>query len=273
MNTKANLLKLKHFMGSIARGRPLRVHVGNYRLWAPAYLGSSFKAFLTYGEPFTIELFQRVIKPGTVIFDIVANIGIYTVFGAMKTGERGKVYAFEPDPRNYKYLVWNVRSHHLVNVLPVAKALANVEGGITLYMHADPTSSRIVESSWRAEGIVGTRVVKVSTLDKFAKEHRISNIDVLKIDVEGAELSVIEGGKETLKHLPSVAIFFELAPKLITKPKIIELLKLLKALDFQTWLIDEDGKRLLENVQSYVEDESMLGESKVNALALKGTVL
>ncbi len=266
------LRMLRCFLGS-RRYWPVKVQVGDTQLWAPLYLKRSLEDFPIHGEPFTVSLFQRFITPGSVIFDVGANIGVYTIIGAKKTGTFGNVYAFEPDPRNYKFLRRNIKSHHLVNVRAVNKAIANTVGDVTLYIHGDPTSSRIVKSSWRAEGIVGIHRVEVTTIDKFAETYKISNIDVMKMDVEGAELEVIKGAERTLQKLNSAVVFFELAPRLSTKPKIMELLELLNILGFQIWLIDEESKQLLHNALEYIEEDSILGRNKINALALKGITL
>ena len=61
-------------------------------------------------------MFKNIIKPGMRVLDLGANIGFYTVLFSKLVGENGKVFAFEPDPKNFKYLEGNIKTLHNVIV-------------------------------------------------------------------------------------------------------------------------------------------------------------
>jgi FkbM family methyltransferase len=130
-------------------------------------------------EPKVKEFLGSRFRPGEVFVDVGANVGAYS----LRALSRGMtVYSFEPNPENVKILKRNAEINHLaVNALEFA--LGEKEG--TVKMSQNGATSRIVE-----EGIE----VSVRTLDSF----NIPKVDLLKVDVEGFELEVFRGAKETL---------------------------------------------------------------------------
>ena len=82
-----------------------------------------------------IALFKNIIKPGMRVLDLGANIGFYTVLFSKLVGENGKVFAFEPDAKNYKYLEENTKT--LYNVTIEKKAVSDKTGKINFYISKD----------------------------------------------------------------------------------------------------------------------------------------
>jgi FkbM family methyltransferase len=145
-------------------------------------------------------------------FDVGANIGLYSL-GLSSLAPRGRVFAFEPSPGSAEFLSANLRTNEAENVEVFAAALADHEGTISFHDVPFFTAGSFTaeEGSWLGSDAVGSTLVEVpcTTLDAFVKEHAVERVDVVKIDVEGAELAVLEGGTATLAaHRPTVVMEF-----------------------------------------------------------------
>lgn len=153
--------------------------------------------------------FIKYLKPGMVAIDCGAHIGEYTLLFAYLVGERGEVHAFEPDPRVFPYLDENVRMNNLLNVFVNKLALAECEKEISFILEDDPTASHIIREgmNWKKSGQLVN--VKGISLDAYARERGLRRIDAIKIDVEGAELAVLEGAVESLQKFQPGLIFVE----------------------------------------------------------------
>ncbi|MCL0050753.1 FkbM family methyltransferase [Dehalococcoidia bacterium] len=142
-----------------------------------------------------------------VFVDVGAHIGKYTMTMGRRLGSRGRVIAFEPDCDNYRVLEKNISLNRLKNVILLNKALWGEKGKLKLYYPHDPNdkdtgntgaSTVVCHANWKH------RIVEADTLDNVLKELGIESVDLIKIDVEGAEIKVLEGAKETLKQSPRI---------------------------------------------------------------------
>ena len=191
-------------------------------------------------EPYETQLFAQILKPGMVVFDIGANIGYYTLIAAKIVGASGLVYAFEPDPENYELLVKNIKLNGFTNVVPIPKALSNTSGKQRMYKDGNnwgmvSFSAKNVSTKSRAFD------TETATLNEF--EQTVSKLDIIKMDVEGAEGHVITGGQELLSKYAPV-IFMEFIPASLkntgTSPD--ELIESVANLGYTALLINEkDG--------------------------------
>jgi FkbM family methyltransferase len=161
--------------------------------------------FDTY-EADTTALFKKQIKKGMTVIDVGANLGYYTRLFARLVGPEGKVYAFEADQENFVYLQKNCARFPQVEVFPHAVSSST---GTVEFFHVLGSYSTGVHSMLEAEN-TERRVVPSTTIDDFARERKLM-IDVLKIDVEGAEPMVFKGMSETLSKKPFVV--FEYTPE------------------------------------------------------------
>jgi FkbM family methyltransferase len=135
-------------------------------------------------------LLLRILKPGDIFVDAGANVGYYTVIGSRLVGEKGKVYAFEPDPANFAVLQKNVQLNGLTNVVLEQKALSNRKGTLKLFIaDANKGDHRIYQPEGEARPSVDVETVR---LDEYFKDHK-RGIDVLKTDTQGAEGVILEG--------------------------------------------------------------------------------
>lgn len=148
-----------------------------------------------------------------VCFDVGANIGLYSLaFAAV--APQGRTYAFEPSPGTFDYLRHNVEANSLNNVEVFKLALGDQAQG-TVHFHDIPFftagSFAVDEGSFLTSEVLGSNFFEApaTTIDAFVTEHGLDRIDLIKIDVEGAELSVLDGAKHTLSTMqPKVVLEF-----------------------------------------------------------------
>ncbi len=136
------------------------------------------------------RLFETTVTPGSVVFDVGAHVGLYTLLASVLVGPAGTVVAFESLPRNLRYLREHLRINRISNV-EVIEAAVSARTGTTLFAEGpDSFSGRIAEDG-------ALRVPQVS-LDDVIARGEIPAPDYIKIDVEGAERLVLEGARTTL---------------------------------------------------------------------------
>lgn len=149
-----------------------------------SYLGAVGNA-ITDAE---VEFITPRIAEAEVIFDVGANFGAFAIPFA-RLAPHARVFAFEPNPQTALALRENLQRNGVTNVTVVEAAVSDREGQLIFSDTADPATNRILTG-----GGEGVRVTAL-TIESFCLEHGIDRIDFLKIDVEGAELSVLEGAR------------------------------------------------------------------------------
>lgn len=137
------------------------------------------------------------LQPGNIVVDAGAHIGVYTLKAAKEVGNKGRVIAVEPEDENYKLLTRNIRINKYQNVTPVKTALSDFEGKATFFLKARSRSHSLIGKTW-VTPIVDVTETAVTTLDKLLNKLAIKKVDLLKINVEGAELDVLKGSRELL---------------------------------------------------------------------------
>ena len=144
----------------------------------------------------TIRLFIELLHCTDTFFDIGANTGIYSLIAASNNSSR-LVYAFEPIPRVIDCLKRNVELNKLHNIHITPYALTNFDGDITLYIpnNAIPTEASTLKGFRKCTETIS---VQAKSIDRFVNHHEIPKIDLMKIDTEGTEHEVLDGGKNSL---------------------------------------------------------------------------
>lgn len=183
------------------RDRVLSTHLVGEEVWEPVETA----AFLAHG------------REGMCVFDVGANIGYYTLLAARAVGPSGRVYAFEPEPHNFELLTRNIAENGFTNVWPVNAAVSNKAGAVRLHLDDANFGAHSFEA-----GSVPTpsgRSVEVETvrLDDFVEQARSFEAGILvKIDVQGAEALVVEGGSRLLA-LPRITALMEFWPEALAR--------------------------------------------------------
>ena len=170
----------------------------------------SVEYILSSEEP-TLEIIMRSLRPGDVFLDIGANVGVYTVLSARAVGEAGCVLAFEPEIRRFERLQENLTLNGFRNVRPFRVALGEAEGEGRLYVKGPPSPSLVTPHGHLAAG-AEWEVVKVVNGDEYWRAHVLPAPRVVKIDVEGFELSVLKGLRGLLSGPATTFLVCEIHP-------------------------------------------------------------
>lgn len=204
-------------------------------------------------ERYESELFRSKIKPSMTIIDIGANLGYYTAIASRLAGERGLVVAFEPEPNFFKLLSRNIRRNGLKNVINFELAIAEKNGLTNLYLSNENKGHNSLINS---EELKNSVQVKTTTLDDFLASQKITKVDMIKMDVEGAEILALEGMRNTLiKHRP--LLFLEFSPHSIIKIKRnpMDFLLTIRNIGYSIFEINKAHQRLdnIVNFQKFIE--------------------
>lgn len=142
-------------------------------------------------EEGTLWCFKKLIKEGDVIFDIGANIGLTTIYAGLLTGKNGKVFAFEPVPTTYEILIKNIRLNRLKNIKPVNIAISDRNERSIIYtnLHINRGAASFFSGS-RTDGIE----INSKSLDQIFLDEDSPIVNFIKIDIEGAEVALLQGG-------------------------------------------------------------------------------
>ena len=158
-------------------------------------------------EPGETALMGERIKPAMTFLDVGAHVGYFTCLAARLVGPRGLVLAFEPSSRNYELLLANVWRNGFFNVVCFPWAVGSEAGIVDLHSSATNSGDNRVYPS---EAGRSTTPVRVTALDDVSALR--PPVDIVKIDVQGAEEAVIRGMLEMLKGSPSVLVTAEFWP-------------------------------------------------------------
>jgi len=155
---------------------------------------------LTYGEfePEEMGFVQRLLRPGMTVLDVGAHHGLYTLLLSKKVGGKGRVIAFEPSPRECRRLERHLRFNRSSNVHVERSAAGSEAGEADLYL-ADGVQDWC--NSLRPPALpdsTSTVRVRVRRIDDVLAEQGVSNVDFIKLDVEGGELAAMNGATRLL---------------------------------------------------------------------------
>ena len=151
---------------------------------------------------------RRVVKRGDMVFDVGANIGIHTLLLSQLVGPEGKVYAFEPNkdllPTLQHTVSW-LRNTSLLNF-----ALSDRSDTADFFVPFDKSMGSLADWS-EPRGGQASRVstCELRRIDDLIASGVLAQPDFMKVDTEGAELSVFQGGRRTLDRPDAPIIFFE----------------------------------------------------------------
>ncbi len=184
-------------------------------------------------------VFRSIVEPGMSVVDIGANIGYFTMLAASLVGSAGRVLAVEPNPRNVRMLEASRRANGFDRVT-IAQTAAGRETGLLLLntSYSNGTTSDLpadLQALFGAQAVPGIRLD--SLLDRDAQ------VDVIKIDVEGAEYNALLGAEATLRRCRPLLIS-EFSPSLMPGISNItgeDYLRWLTGLGYALAVIEADG--------------------------------
>ncbi len=153
-------------------------------------LATRISFFLGTYEPEQTAAFQQAVRPGSVVYDVGAHFGYYSLLASRLAGPSGRVIALEPSPRNLAVLRRHLELNHAGNVTVVETAVADREGEARFDNRAGSGVGHLAPE--------GPLIVPVTTLEALAGRFPLP--DVIKIDVEGAEEAALAEGRGLLQR-------------------------------------------------------------------------
>jgi FkbM family methyltransferase len=226
-------------------GVGMRLYNGPYGLYAPLEIIEDFKQF----EPISQQAFKDAVKPGMTIVDVGANIGYYTLLAGKLSGASGRVNAVEPCPGNLAFLERNIKLSKLKNI-----TIHPYAAGETFQKREFHVTDISVDHGFYAHPYATTvNMIEVTQLplDELIK----SRVDLAKIDVEGAEIEVLNGMKSIVNRSGSLVLFDEWSPDFMRSAgrEPSELFDRLRALGFQHIDVLDDLGRKVTTVDDVLE--------------------
>lgn len=134
--------------------------------------------------------FEKTVAASSVVFDIGAHVGFYTLLAAVLVGEKGRVFAFEPVPHNLVYLREHLRMNRITNVIIIEAAVSDHSGMV-----------RFNEGAGSSMGYIASQAnmqVRAVSLDDLMASGEFPAPTQIKNDVEGSEVQVLLGAKSLL---------------------------------------------------------------------------
>ena len=150
-------------------------------------------------EPEVQKLYSALVKPGMVVYDVGANVGFLSMLGAWLAGPTGHVFCFEPLPSNADAIRHNIQLNAFENVTVIPFALGDKQQTVEFLVSADVGWGKVAGLPGNEPQEIVNRIqVRADTLDNVVAEANLRPPDIIKIDIEGAEVGMIEGAKQTL---------------------------------------------------------------------------
>lgn len=213
---RAPALTMRRLISWYARCLFHRTVVATLQRWQvqmalPARWRGVGKLIFTFGESYEPELIylEKLLDRGKVFIDVGANLGIYALVASKIVGDTGQVVAFEPSTQSFPVLQENIRRNKLPNVSAFPLAASQKRGTAKLFRGPNPAFNSLgKDPSWKEE----TEDVVTDSLDSFLSRAGINRVDLIKIDVQGAEELVLRGAMNILTS-SHPAVIFEIYPE------------------------------------------------------------
>lgn len=215
------------------------------------YMDSLLAKYVFYGnfEQDELSFLKKVIRPGDTFLDIGANIGLFSLMASPLVASQGKVISFEPSSNTHQRLMENIALNKFTNVETHQIALSNQDATAELNITGggfDAWNSLATPSEGK---VVNTEEVKTMKLDSFVQNYpEVDKIAFIKLDVEGWEIPVIEGGKMFLggKQAPHLLVEFTEENAQNAGYSCKQLYDLLVELGYSLYTYNDKTHRLIE---------------------------
>jgi FkbM family methyltransferase len=160
-------------------------------------------------EPYNTKIYRRIVSEGDVVFDIGANFGWYSTLFARWVGEGGRVHAFEPVPFIHALAVETLALNQMSTRVQLNRfGLGRDSESIPMYTYTGlPHGHATAIDLGRKDAVI--HPTRFQRLDEYCEENAIASVRFMKVDVEGFERDVFEGGELTLSREDAPIIAFE----------------------------------------------------------------
>ena len=239
-------LALAHRARCIFPGMPIPLRLPFGAWWLAEHSALDHELMYHEFEPMELRFVERLLRPGMTAIDAGAHHGLYALLSSKCVGRDGRVIAIEPSPRERERLEKHLRLNRCSNTELVACALGEGPEETDLYLVEG-------EQDWcnslrppAVDGPIRTARVSVRRLDDVLAELRVNKVDFMKLDVEGAELSVLRGTMKLLERKSRPAILAEVqdARTAAWGYAAREILQFLIGMDYRWFVIAAKGALL-----------------------------
>jgi FkbM family methyltransferase len=193
------------------------INGGNIKLYPFGQIANEI--FYRTFEKQEIEIFQRLIKPGMLMVDVGANIGLYSLIASKILGSSGRVYSYEPSKESYLRFLENIENNHINNVQAINKGLSDSSNADLVLMQDNDCgdAERYIINHSDGENTLKNDTneigmgekISVESLDESLTKFNERKVDFIKIDTEGYEYFVLKGSMNILSQNPDVIILME----------------------------------------------------------------
>jgi FkbM family methyltransferase len=195
--------------------------------------------FLGEYEKAELKAVESFLPNGGVLIDIGANIGVFGLFLSKRLNHSIDVICFEPYSLNFNSLKRHIEWNHMDRIKAEKLAIGNTSGDLKLYYNTEQKNSGMVSA---VEGDKGAcEMVQMVTLDAYVTPMGLSQINVIKMDIEGFEYYALQGMAETIRKFQPV-LMLELLHHQDTNGTVVLCERLLKDWGYTKWFIDDDGR-------------------------------
>ncbi len=193
----------------IGRGAPNPVMTNGYALWHRPEDMAVILPVVVHGEyePETSRVFKEVLRQGMSVVDCGAHIGYFTLLASRAVGATGRVHAFEPVPGTFEILSKNIQANgHGGIVALIPKAVSDRSGRARIFLdRRSSVSAKLSHSHDRQD----FRDVETISLDEYFRSAGWPRVDLVKMDIEGAEKAALEGMKGLSDRNPDLRLIIE----------------------------------------------------------------
>lgn len=157
-------------------------------------------------EKNTIRHLRKLIKPGAICVDCGANSGFYAMTLCALAGKKGQVHAFEPVSINFNRLMRNASLNDFPQLNANQMGLSNGEKTLEIFFGGSNLGTASMYTTQKSQ----KETISLRTLDGYCAEKGINHLDLLKVDVEGAELECLQGAQQILQNSPDMVLVMEI---------------------------------------------------------------
>lgn len=213
-------------------------------------------------EPNEFLWLDRFLARGMTVIDAGANQGLYTIFAARRVGPEGRVISLEPSRREFDRLTELVRFNRLRNVRCRRLALSRAPGRGQLRVAAEWNAGHntLGEFGYETTELVRLEEVDVRALDAIVADEGLQRVDLIKLDIEGAEYDALRGAEATIRRFRP-AILVELADRTLQHQgaSSAQIWTFLEALSYRLYAFDADSRALVPAHQrDYYDSENLV---------------
>lgn len=252
------------------RFRPVLIELPDFKIFVrlnDAFIGASIAQHKSY-EPHVSRVMGKLLASGKTFVDVGANIGYFSLLAAARVGPAGRVIAFEPNPANVELLRQSTAANGFERIIDVRAAAVAEEAGTLLFSTSGVDSNGQIVSPARSAAGSDLPSVEAVTLDDALAD--CGRVDVIKIDVEGAEGRVWRG-MQSIVHRHRPVLLFEFSPDLLRQTSEVEPEAFLEAVQsaYHLFVISPEGATSAQpdSVAAIIERHAAAGQAHLDILA------